>query len=143
MSLPSGVGGPEEFRSILLYNEETGHFDTVLSKAHMEAYMHGEDYLKVKNRKRLTGSVVTPGTPVTLYDGAYIALSILIHNPDTVTNTWILYDGNTKLVGGNGVSIAAGAIHQKELTWVPFETSVRIDASSPNVVFNFGGYIPE
>jgi len=140
MSLPDGVGGPEEFKSILLYNPYTGRFDTPLSTTHMEAYMRGEDYLKVANRLRLTGSVITPGTPVTLLEGPYTALSFWVHNPDTVTNTWVIYDGEEKLVGGDGVSIAAGAIHQKEFTWLPFMTSVRIDASSPNVVFNFGGY---
>jgi len=139
MSFPPPLprGAPEEFREIFLWNRDTGKFDIPLEPW----YWFTEDYLKVKNRKRLTGSVVTPGTPVTLYTGTYTALSLLIHNPSTVTQTWLIYDDKTALVGAAGVQIAANAILQKELWWMPFETSVRIDASSAELVFTFGGYL--
>lgn len=134
---PLSSGAPEEFREIMLWNEATGKFDIPLTASW---FLLVEDYLKVKNRLRLTGSVVTPGTPVTLHTGAYTALSVMIHNPDSTAGTWLIYDGNTCLVGATGVAIAAGALFEKELWFMPFATSVRIDASSANIVFTFGGY---
>ncbi len=138
MSFPPPLkrGGPEEFRELMLYNEDTGKFDIPMTPW----YLSTEDYLKVKNRLRLTGSVVTPGTPVTLYTGAYTALSFLVHNPATITHTWLISDGSTCLVGASGVALAAGAIFQKDLWFIPFATSVRIDSSSAEVVFTLGGY---
>lgn len=135
--VPLPNGAPEEFREIFLWNENTGKFDIPLTASW---FLLNEEYLKVKNRLRLTGSVVAPGTPVTLYAGAYTALSLMIHNPSSVTGTWLLYDGTVCLVGTSGVSIAAGALFEKELWFMPFATSVRIDASSPDIVFSFGGY---
>lgn len=133
---PLPTGAPEEFREIFLWDPLTGKFDIPLTPW----YLSSEDYLKVANRKRLTGSVVMPGTPVTLYTGKYTALSLMIHNPNTVAETWLIYDDTTLLVGAAGVSIAAGVLFEKDLWWMPFETSVRIDASSAAVVFSFGGY---
>lgn len=135
---PLKTGGPDEFRNILLYNRDTGHFDIPMEPW----YLWMEDVLKVLNRLRLTGSVVTPGVPVTLYTGAYTALSFLVHNPDTVTQTWRILDGDTCIVGATGVAIAAGAIFEKDLWFMPFATSVRIDASLAVLVFTFGGYTP-
>ena len=139
MAFPSPLpsGAPEEFREIFLWDEATGKFDIPLTASW---FLLVEDYLKVVARRRLTGSVVTPGTPVTLYTGAYTALSLMIHNPGSNTETWLIYDGDTALVGASGVSIAAGVLFEKELWWMPFETSVRIDASSTQIVFSFGGY---
>jgi len=134
--LPSGA--PEEFREIFLWNRFTGKFDIPMEPW----YASSEDILKVLNRLRLTGSVVLPGTPVTLYTGAYTALSLMIHNPSSAAQTWLLFDGTTCLVGAAGVAIAAGAIMQKDLWWMPFAASVRIDSSSADVVFTLGGYIP-
>jgi len=133
--LPSGA--PEEFREIFLWDEATGKFDIPLTASW---FLLNEEYLKVKNRRRLTGSVVTPGTPVTLYTGAYTALSLMIHNPTSNTQTWLIYDGTTCLVGATGVTIAANVLFEKDLWFMPFATSVRIDASSALVVFTFGGY---
>lgn len=133
---PLPRGAPEEFREIMLWDEATGKFDIPLSAF----YLSVEDYLKVKNRLRLTGSVVAPGTPVTLYTGKYTALSLMVHNPDSAVHTWTIYDGNTCLVGATGIQIAANVLFEKDLWFMPFGTSVRIDASAATVVFTLGGY---
>lgn len=133
---PLPKGAPAEFRNLMCYNEDTGKFDLPF----VPWYLHVEDYLKVVNRLRLTGSVVAPGTPVTLYTGAYTALSLMVHNPSSAAQTWLLYDGATCLVGAAGVAIAAGVLFEKDLWWMPFAASVRIDSSSADVVFTLGGY---
>lgn len=134
---PLPDGAPSEFREIFLWDEATGKFDIPLTASW---FLLVEDYLKVKNRLRLTGSVVAPGTPVTLRTGAYTALSLMVHNPTSNAQTWLIYDGATCIVGAAGVAIAAGVLFEKDLWFMPFATSVRIDASDPLVVFTFGGY---
>jgi len=134
---PLQNGAPNEFRELFMWDELTGKFDIPMAASW---FLLSENYLKIVNRLRLTGSVVTQGTPVTLYTGAYTALSLMVHNPTSNAQTWLIYDGATCLVGAAGVAIAAGVLFEKDLWWMPFATSVRIDASSALVVFTMGGY---
>lgn len=131
---PLSEGGPEEFREIMLWDRYTGKFDIPMEPW----YLYSEDVLKVWNRKRLTGSVVTPGTPVTLYTGKYTALSLMVSNGTSMSQTWQIFDGNVELMAP--IAIAANSLFEKDLWFMPFETSVSIDASDPSVIFTFGGY---
>lgn len=109
-------------------------------------------YQKKKKRDQLRGSVVTPGTPVvctgTYYtQGPFIVEEIFISNFETETVTISILDGPTgyKIRNAssiNGVALAAGATVTIEPCFMPFFTAVMIDASSPNVIVTFGGWIP-
>lgn len=113
-------------------------------------------YQKKEKRDRLTGSVETPGTPVTLTGqyyttGPFIAETIWACNGSTVCQTFQILDGTTALTCD--IQLAPSACLTITSTkaanflnlspiWMPFFTSVRIDASSTLVIVTVGGWIP-
>lgn len=115
-------------------------------------------YEKKKKRDRLAGSIVTPGTPITLQGqyyttGPFIAETIWICNGDTECGYVQILDGTIpltcRIILAPGVECSVSVSDTKAPNflnlspiWMPFFTAVNIDASSPEVVVTMGGWIP-
>lgn len=115
-------------------------------------------YEKKKKRDRITGSVTTPGTPVTLTGqyyttGPFIAETVWACNGATECESFQILDGTTALTCD--IYLAPGAFCCLECdtpkatnflnlspVWMPFFTAVNIDASSADVIVTMGGWIP-
>lgn len=113
---------------------------------------------KKKKRDRLTGSVLQPGSPVTLQgqhyrQGPFIAETVWICNGETECAYAKLFDGATPitcrilLAPGTACQVtvsdpvAPNFLHLDKV-WMPFFTAVNFDASSVNVLCTIGGWIP-
>lgn len=113
-------------------------------------------YEKKKKRDRVTGSVTTPGTAVTLTGqfyttGPFIAETLWACNGDTTCETFQILDGTTALTCDIYLapstcltisSTKAANFLSLDLIWMPFFTAVNIDASSTEVIVTLGGWIP-
>ena len=119
-------------------------------------------YEKKKKRDRLAGSVTTAGTAVTLTGnyyttGPFIAETIWACNGETECEYFQILDGTTALtcrvylapsaclamVPNVNVNIPSPSnFWNSGLIWMPFFTSVNINASSTEIVVAIGGWIP-
>lgn len=115
-------------------------------------------YEKKKKRDRVTGSVTTGGTAVTLTGqfyttGPFIGETVWICNGETVCAWAQILDGTTPLTCR--ILLAPGTLCQvtvdstkapnflhMENVWMPFFTSVNFNSDSVNVVCTIGGWIP-
>ena len=115
-------------------------------------------YEKKKKRDTLSGNVTASGTPVILQGnhyttGPFIAETLWACNGDTACGWFQILDG--AIPRTCRVLLAPGTLCQVTVNstkapnflnlspiWIPFFTSVRLDASSANVIVTLGGWIP-
>jgi hypothetical protein len=96
-------------------------------------------FTDIAKRRQVNGSVVTPGTPATLYSGRITVRSIVVSNPTSGSQTFKIYDGSTVLYA---FTLAAGSYWAASDLDVPFYTSVAFDSSSTGVIFTAGAFAP-
>jgi len=94
---------------------------------------------KYNKRKRISGTVDTPGTAKTLYSGEFIAESIIIMNKGTASATATVIDGTETVLD---LVVSAEATLVLSPVFIPFTTNVTINSDSANVLFTFGGWTP-
>lgn len=115
-------------------------------------------YEKKKKRDRLAGHVETAGTAVTLTGqyyttGPFIAETIWICNGETVCSWVQILDGTTPLTcrillaPGTACQVTVNSTKAPNFLnlspiWMPFFTSVNINAGSLNVIVTVAGWIP-
>jgi hypothetical protein len=99
-----------------------------------------DPHKRLRNRKPITGTVETAGTKKALYNGAFIALTIVVSN-DSPDPVWFeIYDGDTKIIGRG--TLAPNAVRPVTNIWLPFDRSVEVNSDATTTIFTFGGFTP-
>jgi len=94
----------------------------------------------IRKRRRVTGTVTTGGTKQALYEGAYIATTIVVSNDSTASVWFEIYDGDTKIIGRR--TLAANATWEITDAWIPFDTSVGFNSDVTTTILTCGGFTP-
>ena len=99
-----------------------------------------DPHKQIRNRKPVTGSVETAGTKKALFEGAYIALTIIVSNNSSVPVWFEIYDGDTKVVGRG--TLAPNEVKPITNIWLPFNRSIEVNSDATTTIFTFGGFTP-